>query len=347
MPRIKEFTSKIFFHIKTHKKLLLIPLILIPILVYFLYPKNKKEIATQKVTQEDLVQSISANGTLESENSVNLSFLAGGKLVYLPHKEGDFVNKGEVIANLDQRSAQKNLQTSLATFAQQRNTFDQTKENNKDKPVSEALKRILENNQYDLDKASISVDLLSLAKEQSVLTTPISGILTRQDVKVPGVNVTSATIFSVTDPASIIFKMEVDEADVGKIKEGQNVKIFLDSYPDEELNMTIDQIDFATHTTSTGGDAFYVKGKLTSDNSDYKFRVGMNGSAEIITNKIPNVVVVPISSIFEENKVYVKKGKKFEKREIKVGVQNDLITQVKEGLSVGEEVATDPSLVSK
>jgi RND family efflux transporter MFP subunit len=345
MPRIKSFFTKLFLFAKTHKKFLIIPIILLIIFGFVLFPKKKVVIATTPVKSGELVQSISVNGTLESETSVKLTFLAGGKLVYLGYKEGDSVKTGSVIANLDQRSATKNLQSALATYAQQRNTFDQTKDDNKDKPLTDSLNRILADNQYDLDKASISVDLQDLARQQSVLTTPIAGILTRQDVSVIGVNVTPATIFEVTDPSSMEFRMEVDEADIGKIKEGQSVKANLDSYPDEDLTLTIDHIDFATHTTSTGGDAYYVKAKLDSDNSNYKFRVGMNGNAEIILDKKEDVLLIPLSSIFDDNKVYVKNGKKYEKRTVKLGVQNDTDTQVLEGLNKDEEVVIDPSLV--
>ncbi len=346
MPRIKSFFSNLLVHLKTHKKILLLIIPVIVLISFFIFnSKNKTVIATQKVTEGDLVQSISVTGSIEAQKFVNLSFLTGGKLVYLPIKKGDSVKANSVIATIDQRSAQKNLQNALLSYSQQRNAYDQTNDNNKDKPLTDTLRRILTDNEYDLEKASISVDLMDLAKQQSVLTTPIAGIITRQDVEVAGVNVIATNVFQVTDPNSLDFRMEVDEADIGKVNEGQKIEVNLDSYPDETLNLKISSIDFVTHTTSTGGDAYYVTAKLTNDNTNYKYRVGMNGNAQIILGEKNNVIIIPLSSIFDDNKVYVKVNNKYEKRTVKLGSQSDTDSEVVSGLNVNEEVVLDPTLV--
>ena len=94
---------------------------------------------------------------------------------------------------MDERTVQKNLEIALIDYSKQRLTFDQTLEKNQNRTPAEALnidmKRILENNQFDLDKAIKSVELSDLAKQDSVLTTPISGIVTRSDVETAGVNI--------------------------------------------------------------------------------------------------------------------------------------------------------------
>src|SRR6185503_1128563 len=126
----------------------------------------------------------------------------------------------------------------------------------------------------------------------------------------------------------------VDEADIAKVKEGQQVEISLDSYPDRTIHLTVDSIDFVTHTTSTGGNAFDVKAHIPS-NFDYQYRIGMNGNATITTAKKINIVTIPISSLTEDNKVYVKVGNKYEKRTVKLGLQNDTDTEVIDGLTEG------------
>lgn len=349
MPKIKNIFIRFFKFIKTHKILLIIPIILIAIIAFFLFPRNKEEIITQKVSKGDLTQTISTNGTLESENSVKLTFLIGGKLVSLAGKEGDLIAKGSTLATLDQRTIKKNIDNALLDYSKQRNNFDQTLKDNNVSSVNDALndtmKRTLQNNQFDLDKTVLSVDLQNLAREQSVLISPINGIITRLDVNTIGANVTPTNVFEVTNPNSLVFSMEVDEADIGKIALGQEAKVSFDAYPDETQNITIDHIDFVTHKTSTGGDAFYVKGKLNSDNANYKYRVGMNGSAEVILDKKTDILTIPLSSVFEDNKVYVKNNNKFEKREITLGAQNDTESEVIDGLDENDEVVTDPSQI--
>jgi len=350
MPRIKEFLHKSIHFIKTHKKLLIIPIILIIALAaFFLYPKNKDKIETYTVTSGDLTQSLSANGTIEAQDSVKLSFLVGGKVTYLGGKVGDLISKNATIVSLDQRSVSKNIQNSLLDYSIQRNTFDQTLKNNNAETISDAasdtIKRTLQTNQYNLDKSVLSLEIQNLTREQMNLISPINGLITRMDIENVGVNATVTNLFEVTDPNSLYFKLEIDEADIGKISEGQSVEIILDAYPDETLKMVVDQIDFKTHKTSTGGDAYYAWGTLTTDNLNYKYRVGMNGSAEIILEKINNVILIPTSSLFEDNKVYVVNGKKYDKKELKLGIQSDTQAQVLEGINVGEIIVIDPSQI--
>jgi HlyD family secretion protein/macrolide-specific efflux system membrane fusion protein len=217
--------TRLLGFIRHHKIISAIILIVIIGLVFILRPKQPPEVKSVTVQRGDIIQSISSTGSIDSLNSVNLSFQMGGKLVYLGAKAGDTVSAGQTIATLDQRQMQDNLTTALRDYSKQRNTFDQTVQDNGGRTPEGALnddmKRILENNQYDLDKAVISVDLQNLAKEDSVLTTPIAGIVTRADVQTPGVNVTPATVFTVSDPASLVFKVDVDEADFGTVKLGQ------------------------------------------------------------------------------------------------------------------------------
>ena len=166
------------------------------------------------------------------------------------------------------------------------------------------MRRILEDNQYDLNKAVASVELQDLVRQQSILTTPIAGIVTRADAVAAGVNVTPATTFTITDPSSLDFKMEVDESDIGQVKVGQNVNVSLDSFPNHTLKLKVNQIDFVSHVTSSGGNAFYVEAMLPQPNN---YRVGMSGNADIIIDARHNVLSIQSTDIFDDNYVYVKR----------------------------------------
>lgn len=348
MKKIKSVLGVIFSFAKRHKIWSVVLLIILMVGVFFFRPKPPKEPVVQKVSRGELVQSISITGTIVSEKSVDLTFQLSGNLAWLGVKKGDMVNQNQTIATLDQRTTLKNLKTALLNYSIQRNTFEQTNQNQQAATPTDALnitmKRVLENNQYNLDLAVNSVELSDLARQQSILTTPIGGIVTRSDVKTSGVNITPATVFTVVDPQSLSFRMEVDEADISKVQLGQKVEINLDSYPNSTFALQVDQIDFVTHTTSTGGNAFDVKAHILS-NADYHYRVGMNGNATIITNKLNNVIKIPLSSLIEDNKVYVKKGKTYEKRTLKLGAQSDTDSEVVSGLNEGDLLVLDPSLV--
>lgn len=342
--------KSLFLFIKRRRKTSIAIAVILVLLILIFRPKAPKEIATQKVTNGDIQETVSASGTVNAETSVDLSFPTGGKLVYLGAHKGDQISQGQTIASLDQRSVQKNLESALSDYAKQRNTFEQTKDNNNpslsldSQPA--AIKRILQDNQYDLDKAVISVELQELAREQSFLTSPISGVLIRSDVTTAGVNVTPTTTFTVADPDAMIFKVDVDEADIGRIHLDEPVAITLDAFPDNTINASINKIDFASHATSTGGTAYTVQADLPA-NLAQTYRIGMNGDASIIVASRKNTLIIPLSSLIDETHVFVKTGKTFEKRAIKLGIQSDTEAQVLSGLKEGEQVALQPDDVTK
>lgn len=348
MNKINHFKNTIINFANKHRVWSAGTILLVLLILFIFRPPSPKPIATQKVIRADVVQSISITGTVNAEKSIDLNFLTGGFLTYLGVQKGDTVSQYQTIGTLDQRTVLKNLQNTLTDYSKQRNTFDQyTLDQQANKPedaVNDRLKRALQNNQYDLNKTIVSVELQDIARQQSVLSSPIAGIVTRADAKTAGVNITATTTFTVVDPNSLTFKMEVDEADISKVKKGQNIKAVLDSYPDKTLQLTVDSIDFVTHTTSTGGNAYDVKGKI-SDNIDYKYRVGMNGNAEIILAERDNVLSIVLSSLTEGNKIFVKTKGGFEKKEVKLGLKNDVSAEVISGLSEGDEIVTEPASV--
>jgi RND family efflux transporter MFP subunit len=330
------------------KKLSIVIVVLAGLLIFIFLPKDGTAVETQKIKRGKIEQVITASGKIESENSVKLNFITPGKLVYAGAKKGDFVKQGQTIAALDTRTVQKNLQSSLRDYQIQRNAFDDTKENNQNRTPAQALnddmKRVLQDNQYDLEKAILSVELQSLAREQSFLVSPINGVLTQADAVVPGVNVGVTNTYTIADPENVMFVVEVDEADIGKVRKEMPVKMLLESYPDDSILLKITNIDFVSHVSANGGNVFYAEAKL-ENNSNYKYRIGMSGDAEIITAKQADALIVPLGSVTDEKYVYVKNGTTFVKREVDLGTQSDTDIEVIKGLSPGEEIAVIPDEV--
>lgn len=347
MGKIKQFVSKVERAVWLHKRISLAALLIIIIVGFIIFPKTPKSVLTQVVTKSDVVKTVSVTGEITADKSINLSFQTGGTLSYLGVQKGDSVKAYQTIANLDQRTVQKNLEIALANYAEQRNTFDSTEQSYGDaksqNATSDEMRRILEDNQYDLNKAVASVELQDLVRQQSILTTPIAGIVTRADAVTSGVNVTTATVFTVTDPSSLTFSMDVDESDIGNVKIGQDVNVSLDAFPNKTLKLKVKSIDFVSHITSSGGTAFTVKTNLPFNNA---YRVGINGNADIITDSRKDVLNISLSSVMDDNTVYLKTNDgHFVKTKLTLGLESDTVAEVKSGLSQGDIVAIDPSSV--
>ncbi len=337
-----KYLGNILSWIIDHRKLSVLIVVILAVIFYFVLPKGQKPVLTETASTKDIVKTVSVTGDIASDNSINLSFQTGGKLVYLGAKEGDEVKQGQAIASLDRSQLEANFRQAQQDFIAAKAASDQYYDGHKNATESydEKVKRTAldaaQNKAYD-QMMKVQEDL-----NNSTLYSPIDGIITRADAKTAGVNVTAATVFTVTDPSSLNFKMEVDEADIGNVKIGQKVKVSLDSFPDDLLTLIVDKIDFVSHKTSSGGNAFYVEADLPQTDN---YRVGMSGNADIIVASKNNVLSVSSSSVTDDDYIYVKKNKLFEKRKIKLGLQTDTEAEVISGLSQGEVVALDPSSV--
>ncbi len=328
--------------ILNHKKIS-IPLILILIvLVVILFPKGEKTILTDTVKKQDVVKTVSVTGKISSENIVNLTFQFGGKLIYLGAKEGDTVEKWQAIASLDKNVLEASFRQAQQDFTAARAASDQYYDGHKNatesypEKVARTALDATQNKAYD-QMMKVQQDL-----NNSTLYSPIDGILTSSGADTAGVNITALTVFTITDPTSLVFNMDVDETDVGSVRVNQKITTTLDAFPNDPVKLNVDSIDFVSHTTTSGGNAYTVKAKILDDKG---YRVGMSGNAEIVVAQKDDVLAVPLSSVIDDEYVYVKVGNGFEKRKVKLGLQSDTLTQVLEGVSEGEVVAVDPSTV--
>ncbi len=348
-----KYIKSIVSWLLTHKKISIPALIALLILIFILRPKPPVPIATYTVKAQTLTQTVSVSGAVNAKNFVNLTFPIGGTLSWVGVKKGDSVSAYQTIATLDSRTTQKNLQAALINYSEQRNAFDQTiiNNNNIQNPqdaLNDTMKRLLQNNQYDLNKTINSVELVDLARQQSILTTPIAGVVTRVDAPVGGVTaIAGSTTFSIIDPQSIVFDMDVDEADIGKITDGQVARITLDAYPNTTLSLPIKNIDFISHTTSNGGNAYTVEVQLP-ENMSIQYRVGMNGNADIITAEKIHVLTIPLSSVENDQYIYVKKATNaFVRQKVSLGLQSDTDAEVLSGIHAGDTIALDPTAIQK
>jgi RND family efflux transporter MFP subunit len=340
--KIKNLLSKLKNLVWGHKKISISILIAIIIIGIIVWPKGGKPVLTETVKAQDVVKTVSVTGTIDAQTSVNLTFQTPETLSYVGVKLGDSVKKYQLIASLDQNQLQASLRQAQQDFTAGKAASQQYYDNhtNATESDSEKVQRTAidasQNKAYD-QIVKVQHDIAN-----SSLYAPIAGIVTRMDAQTAGVNITPATTFTITDPTSLDFKMEVDEADIGQIKNGQIATASLDSFPNDNLKLTVDNIDFVSHLTTSGGNTFFVKANLPQNNN---YRVGMNGNADIIINAKYNVLTIQSSDIVDNNYVYVKTSKGFEKTKLVLGLQNDTQAQVLSGLSEGDTVAIDPTSV--
>lgn len=301
-------------------------------------PRSLKEkYALAPVTREDIRQTVTASGKIKSAVQVDLKFQTSGLLAWVGVKEGDSVKKWQAVAGLDRRVLQKDLQKYLLDFSKERADFDEDiKITYRDRALTDTISRILQKNQFDLDKAVLDVEIQDIALKLATLVSPINGIITKAEPPVAGVNVTPTTaVFTVADPARLLFEAEIDEADIGEIEIGQPAELFLDAFPDEPISLSVSRIDFNATVDSSGATVYQTE--FTLENTA-KLRLGLNGEITVTTAWKNRVLTVPFSSVDSNNQVRVVRDGRIESVTVETGAASDERLEIISGLNEGELV---------
>lgn len=241
-----------------------------------------------------------------------------GKVESIPVKEGDWVSAGAVIARLGS------------------DTIDDT-----------------------LRQSALSVEEANVARRQAgshlddySITAPISGTVIEKNLKAGdnlsnmGMQTPMAIIY---DMSELKFSLSVDELDIKDIKVGQDVTFTVDALGGKEYRGKVHKVS-VNGTTENGVTVYPVE--VTVTEFDEALLPGMNIEASIVTEKVTDVLTVPVSALGRDNVVYVK-GEKTESddtapdgyytRHVEVGIVGESYVEIKNGLSEGEIIYTLPT----
>lgn len=147
-------------------------------------------------------------------------------------------------------------------------------------------------------------------------------------------------IASLPDLTKMESKTYSNEIDIRKIKKGLKAKVGFDAFPDIELDGEVTEVANVGES-KTGSDIklFLVLIKLNGTNNN--IRPGMTTSNKILTNQKDNVLMVPLESIFSKDSIsytYVKSGYSIDKRQVELGLSNNEVIIIKNGLKEGDIV---------
>lgn len=339
----------------TKRNLIILAIIVIAIIVIASNLNKSETIETTTVKKGDIKQTVSSSGSLSGKDTLNLRFNSLGKLSSVNVRVGDKVYQGQVLATLDSQKlsieeqiAQNNLRdktTMLDKILDDIHLFqygnggfsnvgsiNETFTQKQLRTSAEVLK----------DNAFDQIKLSERAFEDSVLISPLSGVVTRSDF-FPGQFVSSSdVIVQVIDNSQVFFEAEVDEADISKISLNQEAEVSLNAYPEQTFKAKVAQIFPTTKTTSSGATVVIVKIKLENIP---RFTQGLNGQAEIILKEVKNVLVIPQDSLKADDKVVIKDGENLNEVTVKTGLKSDSEAEIVEGLREGQVIVKNPSVV--
>jgi multidrug resistance efflux pump len=249
----------------------------------------EQPVRTETVNVNAVSEQILATGNIAAQTQVTLNFQMGGKLTYLPFKEGDTIYQGQTIAQIDSYALQKQLQIAANTYQATKNTTTQTQQNqnagvlegqqrttldttNKNgysnvletDVIYNTVKMLVDNANLAQNSAELSVDLANYSLQLATLSSPISGIVLHEDVNTTGVNITPVTTFVVADPTSIVFSANVRQQEIDFISIGNPVTVSLDALSGNALKGVVDKIYPQKITLANGDQVYRVDGKINN-----------------------------------------------------------------------------------
>ncbi len=323
------------------------------------------------VEKQDLSTSITATGTIEPVTQVEVGTQVSGIIDRIYVDYNSEVHKGQVIAELDKTNLLSELASAKSNLSNyQSNLNYQTSNFNRYKQLFE--KGLVSANDYENARLSyeqatqqVAMQQMSVQKAQTnlgyaTITSPIDGIVLSREVE-EGQTVASAmttpTLFIIAqDLTNMRVIANIDEADIGGVKEGQRVAFTVDTYPDDTFEGAVTQV---RQQATTESNVVTYEVVISAPNESLKLKPGLTANVTIYTMEMHDILSVPSKALrFTPNellmqddekiidcegmmKVWVREGKDFKAIPVQTGRTNGVYTEIVSGVKEGTEVITE------
>jgi HlyD family secretion protein len=290
---------------------------------YIRHNGNDVTVNTSPVTRGDLIDAVGATGTLQAVTTVQVGSQVSGNIAWLGADFNSIVHKNQVIAKLDPSLFEAQVEQAKANLARSQADVEHSRvalvdAQQKNTRAKELAVRQLET-QADLDAAKIAVDSAQAMLQSSqaavvqaqatlnqnqvnlehcTITAPIDGIVIQRSVDVGqtvAASLQSPTLFIIAaDLTKMQVNANIDEADVGRIRPGQDVVFRVDAYPTEEFHGAVSQIRLqpvVVQNVTTYGTIVDVP------NNELKLKPGMTANLKVQIAKRSDVLRVPNAAL--------------------------------------------------
>ena len=349
--------------------------VVVAIIAYFLLSGGKKEekisFDTVKVEKTDIHTSITATGTIEPVTSVTVGTQVSGIVSKLYVDYNSVVKKGQVIAELDRTNLISELNTAKANLTSSESTLAYEKANyNRYKTLYD--KGLVSADEYESAllsfrkaKEDVNSKHESVKKAQTnlgyaTITSPIDGVVLSKSVEegqTVAASFNTPELFSIAqDLTDMRVIADIDEADIGGVKEGQRVSFTVDAFPEDHFEGQVTQV---RQQATTESNVVTYEVVISAPNNDLKLKPGLTANVTIFTMEKNNVLTVPSKALrFTPNeaimakdqiikdcpgdhKLWTKEGNTFTAHAVETGTTNGVLTEIVSGISAGTVVLTD------
>ena len=346
----------------------------IAIAAYLLSGGKKEETIsfdTAKVEKQNIQTTITATGTIEPVTSVTVGTQVSGIVAHLYVDYNSVVKKGQVIAELDKTNLISELNTARANLSSAQSTASYEEANyNRYKQLYD--KGLVSADEYESAllsyrkaKEQVNTSRESVQKAQTnlgyaTITSPIDGIVLSKAVEegqTVAASFNTPELFTIAkDLTDMRVIADIDEADIGGVKEGQRVSFTVDAFPDDHFQGSVTQV---RQQATTESNVVTYEVVISAPNVDLKLKPGLTANVTIYTLEKNDVLAVPAKALrFQPNeallqkdetiedcegrfKVWTKEGKVFKAHAVETGTTNGVTTEILSGIAEGTDVLTE------
>jgi membrane fusion protein (multidrug efflux system) len=290
-------------------------------------------IETAVVERKNLSMTRTYSGTLEGEDQANIVAKISERITGITVKIGESVSAGQVIINLDKSGTTSQYYQAEANYKNAEKNLQRMKSLYAEGAISQ---QSLDGSQTAYDVAKANFDAARSAVE---LATPISGEVTAINVSIGDLTVPGSVLVTIARISRMKVIFNINETDVTSVAIGQMVQVYSEARPDEKVEGRVIQLSQSADIRSR---TFEIKA-LFSNTQDKWFKPGMFCKVDMQLAPRENVLTIPNPAIQSDGlsyRVYVIQRKQAFQRSVQVGVTDRQITEIIQGLSEGDTVAT-------
>ena len=333
--------------------------------------EEKVTFETAKVVKGNIQTSITATGTIEPVTSVTVGTQVSGIVSRLYVDYNSVVKKGQVIAELDRTNLISELNAQKASLASAQSSLNYQQSNYEryktlyDKGLVSADEFESARLQYEQAKQQVAQSRESVQRAQTnlgyaTITSPIDGVVLSNAVEegqTVAASFNTPELFTIAqDLTNMRVIADIDEADIGGVKEGLRVTFTVDAFPEDTFEGSVTQV---RQQATTESNVVTYEVVISAPNVDLKLKPGLTANVTIFTLEKNDVLTVPAKALrFQPNEALLKEGQTiedcegmrkvwtlennvFKAHKVETGTTNGVMTEITGGIAEGTEVLTE------
>jgi HlyD family secretion protein len=285
------------------------------------------EVQVATVGREDLQAKVSANGTIQAQKKVDLSATIAGQITRLAVEEGDAVEKGQFLLQIDPvhpraaaRSSEfsvqalgEDLRSARASLAQSRDELKRAEGNHRAgiipaadleraRNAAKTAEAVVQAAERRVEEARASLEGARDTLAKTTIRAPMAGVVTARrveegEVAVIGVQNSPGTVLlTISDMSVVEAEMEVDEASIPSVALGQEARVRLDAYPNQTFRGLVTEVG-SSPLVVAANQAIKFKVKVRLEDPPAGIKPGLSARADILTGFRPKALAVPLQAL--------------------------------------------------